>query len=527
MTLSDQILEIRERMRKSGVGLKNTLSVIDMTFEDQIRRLDASSPYETFRDLSTLIDRTVRGAKVERFLPRDNSRHFHTLEIHTENGEILGYLNMLYIKRYVPCYYLIYVEIMPSFRGLGLGNMILNAFIEFLNERKAIGLLDNIVPPEDSAYEIYTRLGWKALSDFIGNDTLEASQNYMVFVPEAFVSQSLKNHLIRILFNLKKKKAFIDMHDNEDMVKRTIEEFHSVYETLTKLFDEELESGVSTPLMRFMFTRFTTKFLGFQRRIATLIGYTGGESLGQISFPDNIRNLYIQPYSQWNLDEEDAGIWGDEGILRSLPGKLKEEPTPFIENLPFYRRPYLYNYRENMTEWPQQLLKISDLLSFGFDPTRLKEFNHEGQKYIFERISPIFFSSIVRQRTFLKKIEKSLSGLNIRGAIIRINPILLIFRDRGNIYVLRKQVEGIHSQEALDQIKTTPYLKEINRSINIDRVINNTIKDTKDWLRKKFHSGFTQEIEDLTYFVPWDIENNLSRVHVHVSSVSLGTLWIA
>jgi hypothetical protein len=177
--------------------------------------------------------------------------------------------------------------------------------------------------------------------------------------------------------------------------------------------------------------------------------------------------------------------------------------------------------------WPQQLLRISDLLSFGFDPTRLKEFRHEGQDYIFERISPIFFSAIVRQRTFLKKIEKSLSGLRIRDAIIRINPILLIFRDRGNIYVLRKKVEGVHSQEALDQIKTVPYLREINCGIGIDRVINNTIKDTRDWLKKKFHSGFKKEIEDLTYFVPWDIENNLSRVNVHVSGISLGTLWIA
>lgn len=527
MTLSDQIIELRQRMEKTGVGLKNTLSVIDMTFEDQIKRLDASSPYETFKGLSTLIDRTVRGTKIERFLPGDSSRHFHTLEIHTENGEILGYLNMLYMKRYVPCYYLIYVEVMPSFRGLGLGNKILNAFIEFLRERKAIGLLDNIVPHEDPAYEIYTRLGWNTLENFVGNDMPEEWQNYMIFVPETVMLHNLKDNLIRTLFNLKKKKAFIDMHDNEDMVKRTIEEFHAVYESLTRLFNEELGSGVSTPLMRFMFTRFTTKFLGFQRRISTLIGYTGGESLGQISFPDSIRELPIQPYSLWNLDEEDAGIWGDEGVLRSLPPKLKEYPTSFIENLPFYRRPYLYSCQENTEAWPRQLLKISDLHGFGFDPTRLKEFHHEGQDYIFERISPIFFSAIVRQRTFLKKIDKSLSGLRIRDAIIKINPILLIFRDSGNIYVLRKKVEGVHSQEALDQIKTVPYLREINRGIGVDRVIKNTIKDTRDWLKKKFHSGFKQEIEDLTYFVPWDIKNNLSRVNVHVSGISLDTLWIA
>jgi hypothetical protein len=88
-------------------------------------------------------------------------------------------------------------------------------------------------------------------------------------------------------------------------------------------------------------------------------------------------------------------------------------------------------------------------------------------------------------------------------------------------------VEGIHSQEALDQIKTVQYLREMNRGIGIDRVMIGTIHNIRDLLKKKFHSGFKQEIEDLTYFVPWDIENNIPRVHVHVSEISLGTIWIA
>jgi GNAT superfamily N-acetyltransferase len=527
MTLSDQFIEIGERIVKTGIQLKDALSVIDMTFEDQINRLEASSPYEAFSGLSKLIDRTVRGVRIECFRPKDESRRFHTLEIHTADGENLGYLNMLYLKRFIPCYYLIYVEIMPSFRGFGLGNRILNAFMEFLKERKAIGLLDNIVPFEESTYEIYTRLGWKALTNFISSDIPEEWQNYMVFIPDSVQSHNIKNHLIRILFNLKKRKPVIDMHDNEDMVKRTIAEFRSVYRTLVQLFNEELLSGVSGPLMRFMFTRLVTKFIGFQRRIASLIGYTGGESLEQILFMDSIKQLDIQPYSLWNLDEEDAGIWGDEGTLRSLPGRLKEEPTSFIEDLPFYKRPYLYSCLKNREIQTLQPLKISDLLDFGFDPTRLKEFHHEGIDYIFERISPLFFSSLVKQRTFLKKVEKLISGLRVRGAVVRVNPILLIFRDRGNIYVLRKKVGGIHSQEALDQIKVTPYLQEMNRGIGVDRAVIGTINDIRDLLKKKLHSGFKQEIEDLTYFVPWDIENNIPRIHVHVSEITLGTIWIA
>jgi GNAT superfamily N-acetyltransferase len=527
MTLSDQFAEIKERIAKTGTGLKDALSVIDMTFEDQMGRLEPSSPDEAFRGLSALIDRTVRGVKIERFGPRDECRHFHTFEIHTGEGEILGYLNMLYLKRFIPCYYLVYVEVMPSFRGLGLGNRILGAFMEFVRDKKAVGLLDNIVPPDESTYAVYGKLGWKALSDFIGNGASERWGNYMVFIPDPIQSPDLKDRLIRILFSLKKRRPVIDMHDNEDMVKRTVEEFRSVYGTLVQLFADELLSGTSNPLMRFMFTRLATKLIGFRRRISTLIGYTGGESLEQISFPDRVRDLFIQPYSPWNLEEEDAGIWGDEGVLRALPGELKGHPTVFIEALPLYKRPYLYRWAKETGVLPSLPLKISDLFDLGFDPTRLKEFRHEGVDYIFERKSPLLFSSLVRLRTFLRKVDRSVLGLRIRGTAIGVNPILLIFRDKGNIYLLRRKVGGIHSQEALDQLRSLPDLREMNRAVGIDRAVIDTTRDIGDWLRKKFHSGFKGEIEDLTYFVPWDIEKNTPNIRVEISGVSLGEIWIA
>ena len=527
MTLSGQISEINERIERTGIGLKDALSVIDMTFEDQMSRLEASSPYEAFLGLNELIDRTVRGVKIERSRPRDDSRRFHTIEIYTEEGEVLGHLKMLYLKRVIPCYYLVYVEVMSSFRGFGLGNRILTVFMEFLQNKKAVGLLDNIIPTEDPTNEIYTRLGWKVLADLVGSGVSDGWGNYMVFIPDSIKPHNLKRYLIQLLFNLKKRRAVIDMHDNEDMVRRTIEEFRTVYQALVQLFNEELVMGTSNLLMRFMFTRLTTKLLGFRRRIATLIGYTGGESLEQISFEDPIRDLYIQPYSVWHLDEEDAGIWGDEGILRNMPGDLKEEPTFFIEALPLYRRPYLHGWTKSAGAPPSQLLKISDVLDLGFDPTRLKEFHHEGVDYIFERISPLFVSSLLKKRTFLRKIEKSLLGLRVRGAAIETNPILLIFRNRGNVYVLRRQVQGIHSPEALDQLRTVPYLKDMNSAVGADRVLISTMNDVRDWLKKRFHTGFKQEIEELTYFVPWDIENNMPRIRVDISGISLDRLWIA
>jgi len=525
--LSKQIAEIRERIERNGIGLKDVLSIIDMTFEDQISLLRTPSPYEAFKGLNRLIDLTAHGAKIERFRPKDNSQPFHTFEIHTEEGEMIGYLNMIYLKRVIPCYYLVYVEVMPSFRRLGLGNKILKAFMEFAKDKKAVGLLDNIIPPEDPTYEIYTKLGWKSIKDLIGNGMVDESGNYMVFIPESIQTQDLKEKLIKILFNLRKKRPVIDMHDNEDMVKRTIEEFRSVYETLTQLFDAELSSGSPNPLIRFMFTRLTTKLIGFRRRIASLIGYTGGESLEQISFPDRIKELAIQPYSLWKIDKDDVGIWGDGGILKNLPEELKEEPTLFIEGLPFYKRPYLYNWIEKKESCSFQNLKISDLFDLGFDPTRLREFRHEGVDFIFERVSSHFFPQLTKKRRFLKKVAKCISGIRFRGAAIHINPPLLIFRDRGNIYALRKKVGGIHSQEALDQLRTSPYLKEMNRTVRIDHTIITTINEIKNWLRKELNPGLRQEIEELTYFIPWDIGKNIPKIHIDISGTSFDRLWIA
>ena len=527
MTLPEQLNQISERIERTGMRATDALSLINMTFDEQMKRLDVSSPYVAFAGLSELIDRTVRGTKVERFRPREHRRRFHTLEIHTETGETLGYLNMLYLKRSIPCYYLVYVEVMPAFRGLGLGTRIVTAFKEFLADKKAVGLLDNIVPPEDPTYMIYTNLGWRALTEIIGDGGSDDWDNYMVLIPESIQSQDIKGDLIRILFSLKKRRPIIEMHDNDDMVKRTIEEFRAVYKALEKLFQEDLQSGISNTLMNFMFTRLATRLIGFHRRIESLIGYTGGESLEQLSFSDSIKRLALQPYSLWRFGEEDGGMWGNEEILQSLPRELKEDPTIYIENLPFYRRPYLYNWMKRTGLQPSQTLSISDLLDFRFDPTRLREFHHKEVKYIFERVSPLLFTALLRKRAFLKRLEKIEADLHFRGTIIRVNPIILVVRDRGNVYALRRQVEGVHSQEALDQLKTLPHLRTLNRAVGVDRCIQNVVKDTGDSLKKRFHSRFKREIEELAYFIPWDIEQNTPAVRVDISGISLDTVWLA
>lgn len=228
----------------------------------------------------------------------------------------------------------------------------------------------------------------------------------------------------------------------------------------------------------------------------------------------------------WHSKEGPARIWGEEEILRILPEDLKKEPTLYIENLPLYRRPYLFSWIEEKGE-PSLQLKISDLLELEFDPTKLREFQQEGVKYIFERISPHFLPSIEKKRRFLPKIVERVSEMRFRNATIQMNPPLLILQDRGNVYILRRKVDGIHSEEALDQLRTSLHLQEMNRAVGIDRVLIMTINEIREWLMKGFDSNLRDEIEDLTFFTPWDFERNIPRIHVDISGVSLDTLWIA
>jgi hypothetical protein len=172
-------------------------------------------------------------------------------------------------------------------------------------------------------------------------------------------------------------------------------------------------------------------------------------------------------------------------------------------------------------------IRISDLLELGFDPTRLREWRLRGTDYIFERVSPHFLPSIERKREFLLKIGDHISESRFRNATIQTNPPLAFLRDKGNIYILRRKIGGIHLEEALDQLRTSPHLKDMNHTVRIDRAVILTVNETKAWLLKRFDSDSHEEIEDLTFFVPWNLEQNMPRVTVDLSDVSMSTLWIA
>jgi len=525
--LRSDITGFSERFKNAQIGLKEILTVIDMTLEDRPEEFAVLSPYDVLEGLDVLIDKTVHGAKIERIRPRKGHQPFHTFEIHTEEGGVLGHLNMIYLRKPIPCYYLVYVEVLPPFRGRGLGQKILSTFRAFAEERGGVGLLDNIIPPEDPTYTIYTNLGWKPIEDLTGDGVVNGDGHYMVFVPASMEISGLREKLIKLLFRIRGKRPLIDMHANEAMVKRAISEFRRVYEALEALFEVELSTGTSTPLLEFLFTKFATRVLGFQRRITSLLGYTGGESLEQISISDRIKSLPIQAYSLWRSKEGQAEISGEEEIVRTLPEELKREPTKYIENLPLYRRPYLSSWMDKEKEGQSPNLKIRDLLELTFDPTKLKEFQHAGVEYIFERISPHFLSLIEKKKRIFPRIAKGVERIRFRHTTVQINPPLAILQDRGNVYILRRKVEGIHLEEALDQLRCSSSLKEMNRVAGIDRTVVVTINEIREWLMKEFDSSLREEIEDLTFFVSWDLPKNIPKLMVEVTGISIHTIWVA
>jgi hypothetical protein len=176
---------------------------------------------------------------------------------------------------------------------------------------------------------------------------------------------------------------------------------------------------------------------------------------------------------------------------------------------------------------PSLNLQISDLLELGFDPTKLRELLHDGVHYIFERISPGFRPSIEEKIKFLTKITEYFLTNQFSNVTVQVNPPLAVIQDRGNLYILRKKVDGIHLEEALDQLRTSPSLKTVNREVGIDRTIIVTINEINKRLTKVFGSDHQNEIENLAFFVPWDLERNIPKVTVNITGVSLDSLWIA
>ena len=124
-------------------------------------------------------------------------------------------------------------------------------------------------------------------------------------------------------------------------------------------------------------------------------------------------------------------------------------------------------------------------------------------------------------------MAEPLFRIRFHHTTLQTNPPLAILQERGNVYILRKKVEGIHLEEALYQLRTSPHLNGMNRAVGIDHALVSTINEIKSWATKALHPIPREEIEDLTFFIPWELERNVPRVHVDISGISLDRLWIA
>jgi hypothetical protein len=482
---------------------------------------------DLFADLSDLLNTTVSGAKIDRLRSSEGSNGFKVFEINAESGENLGRLNMLYLKKPVPCYYLVYVEVAPPFRNKGLGTRVLKAFRDFLDEKSTIGILDNIIPEQDPTYDIYRKLHWLSLETLTGSRGSDDNDGYMVYIPPSCAGMDLKDVISRLVHHVKRKRHAIDMRDNELMVQRTIEEFKDLYAALVTYFRDRLTADIPEPFMRFMFTRFVTKLLGFRRRIGQLVGYTGGESMEQIVVDPAVLALPIQSYAPRELADQPSFESGDGELWWNLPEVMRKHPARIIESLANYRRPSLVTWLDAKGLCSSDMLTIGDLLDLGFDPTRLKEISLDGEDYIVERLQPRMLGDLERSRQVVRRLATDLTGLRIKNTRISENQPLLVIRDRGNAYVLRRKIEGIHWEEAVAQLQTTPSLKVLNESLGLDAKLLSTVRKTSDWLRTRLHAGEEHLLERFSFFVSWNIETNQPKMVVEFSSSYLECVWIS
>ena len=513
---------------KKKLNLNERLGLVALIDEGMRRGLaEAPVSADLFDNLWDLVGATANGGRINRLKFEDSQNGFQMFEIKAESGENLARLNMIYLKKPIPCYYLVYVEVAAPFRRKGLGNLILKSFAEFLTRKSAVGILDNIIPPEDPTNDIYLKQSWIPVENIIGSLMFYKDNNYMIFIPPSLKTKDLKQPVLKLMYHLKRKRAVIDVRENETMVRKTLNEFRELYEALMTYFHSELEGPQSSVFMRFLFSRFVTKFIAFRRRISDLVGYTGGESTEQVVLDARINKLQVKSYAPREFVKEDTFGMGDLGLLSKLPEALKQKPAQIIELLPNYRRPNFLLWLKEHGKTYEDTLTLGDLMDLGFDPTRLKEIEIDDQTYIFQRVQARQISALQERGELLARISAEMPNAKIKSANLKTNPILLIIRDRGNGYVLRRKIDAIHWEEAIEQLQSNRNLKMVNEAAKLDRIILNTVKSAATTISNQLGVERETIIDQLTPFVSWDLENNRPKMVIDFAFSYVDSLWIA
>jgi hypothetical protein len=167
------------------------------------------------------------------------------------------------------------------------------------------------------------------------------------------------------------------------------------------------------------------------------------------------------------------------------------------------------------------------MIDLGFDPTRLKEIELNGKNFIFERIQLRTLNFMENKRVLLSKASDKEPVVIFRTTKMRFNPPLLIIRDRGNGYVLRKKVAGIHWEEAIEQMQTSPALKQLNNELGIERIITRTVARAFEKMKEAVGMESQNLADPSGVFVSWDILSNQPKLIVDMASCHIETVWVS
>ena len=166
-------------------------------------------------------------------------------------------------------------------------------------------------------------------------------------------------------------------------------------------------------------------------------------------------------------------------------------------------------------------------MDLGFDPTRLKEITLDKEEFIFERLQARQMADLKKKKLLLKRIESEMPDARPLNARLWVNPPLLAIQDRGNAYVLRRKVSGIHWEEAIEQLQSDPCLRSMNAIAKIDRLILATVRRAHEMISEKLNLREETVSDLLTCFVPWDLVGNQPRLMIDFASTYLESLWMA